>query len=274
MPGLLEDSLKTQTVTIRVQTDGDDVEKIELSANGTMQNALPFAVTVCMEQFSYSASFEVPDAVLDIVNSPDGDLPVITEDVLSLLAAWQRWKNQSSQTAAMSLSANLGPLVVDQSFNFYAGQFDGKQIYAISKDGVSIYWSDDQVVRQDGTPASAEEKELAKTSELLEVLYDIFQNASFTKTQQDKTDTYTMQLDADGMTELAALIAPDSCKLDLTFRSGELTIYVTQGAIHRISFDCAGKVKVVSLEEPASLHGEIEFIDGSVVIPESAGYAL
>ena len=81
-----------------------------------------------MEQFSYSASFEVPDAVLDTVNSPDGDLPVITEDVLSLLAAWQRWKNQSSQTAAMSLSANLGPLVVDQSFNFYAGQFDGKQI--------------------------------------------------------------------------------------------------------------------------------------------------
>ncbi len=171
VPGLSEDSLKTQTVTIRVQTDGDDVEKIELSANGTMQNDLPFAVTVCMEQFSHSASFEVPDAVLATVNSPDGDLPVITEDVLSLLAAWQRWKNQSSQTAVMSLSANLGPLVVDQSFNFYAGQFDGKQIYAISKDGVSIYWSNDQVVRQDGTPASAEEKKLAKTSELLDVLY-------------------------------------------------------------------------------------------------------
>ena len=274
MPGLLEDSLKTQTVTIRVQTDGDDVEKIELSANGTMQNALPFAVTVCMEQFSYSASFEVPDAVLDIVNSPDGDLPVITEDVLSLLAAWQRWKNQSSQTAAMSLSASLGPLVVNQSFSFYAGQFDGKQVYAISKDGVSIYWSGDQIVRQDGTPASAEEKELAKTSELLDVLYVTCQNAAFTKTQQAETDVYTIQLDADGMEELAALIAPDSRKLDLTFRSGELTVQVTQGTIRRISFDCSGKVKVVSLEEPASLHGEIEFIDGSVVIPESAGYAL
>ena len=59
-----------------------------------------------------------------------GGLPVITEDVLSQLAAWQRWKNQSSQTAAMSLSASLGPLVVNQSFSFYAGQFDGKQVYA------------------------------------------------------------------------------------------------------------------------------------------------
>lgn len=76
------------------------------------------------------------------------------------------------------------------------------------------------------------------------------------------------------MAELATLIAPDSQKLDMTFRSGELTIQVTQGEIQRISFDCAGKVKVVSLEENASLHGEIEFIDGSVVIPESAGYAL
>lgn len=174
----------------------------------------------------------------------------------------------------MSLSASLGPLVVDQSFNFYTGQFDGKQIYAISKDGVSVYWSGDQIVRQDGMPASAEEKELAKTSALLDVLYDICQNASFTKTQQNGIEVYTIQLDADGMEELAVRIAPDSRKLDLTFRSGELTIYVTQGAIHRISFDCAGKMKVVSLEKPASLRGEIEFIDGTVVIPESAGYAL
>ena len=227
-----------------------------------------------MEYFSASASFEVPDAVLDTVNSLDGELPVITEDVLSLLAAWQQWKNQSSQTAVMSLSASLGPLVVDQSFNFYTGQFDGKQIYAISKDGVSVYWSGDQIVRHDGMPASAEEKELAKTSALLDVLYDICQNASFTKTQQNGIEVYTIQLDADGMEELAVRIAPDSRKLDLTFRSGELTIYVKQGAIHRISFDCAGKMKVVSLEKPASLRGEIEFIDGTVVIPESAGYAL
>lgn len=170
VPGLSENSLKTQTVTVRVQMDGDDVESIELTADGTLQNSLPFAVTVRMEHFSYSASFEVPDAVLDTVNSLDGEFPVITEDVLSLLAAWQQWKDQSSQTAVMSLSANLGPLVVNQSFNFYAGQFDGKQIYAVSKDGVSVYWSGDQVVRQDGTPASAEEKELAKTSALLDVL--------------------------------------------------------------------------------------------------------
>ena len=274
VPGLSEDSLNTQSVTVQVQLDADKVEKIELSANGTLQNALLFSVTICMEHFSTSASFEVPDAVLATVNSLDGDLPVITEDVLSLLAAWQRWKNRSSQTAAMSLSANLGPLVVNQSFNFYAGQFDGKQIYAISKDGVSIYWSGDQVVRQDGTPASAEEKELAKASELLDVLYVTCQNAAFTKTHQAETDVYTIQLDADGMEDLAALIAPDSRKLDLTFRSGELAIYVTQGEIHRISFDCAEKVKVVSLEENASLRGEIEFVDGSVVIPESAGHAL
>lgn len=274
VPGLSEDLLKTQTVTIRVPTDGDDVEKIELSADGALQNDLPFSVTVCMEHFSNSASFEVPDAVLDAANNLDAELPVITEDVLSLLAAWQRWKNQSSQTAVMSLSANLGPLVVNQSFNFYAGQFDGKQIFAISKDGISIYWSGDQVVRQDGTPASAEEKELVKTSELLEVLYDTCQNAAFTKTQQAETDVYTIQLDADGMERLAALIAPDSRKLDLTFRSGELSVQVTQGSIRRISFDCSGKVKVVSLEESASLHGEIEFVDGTVVIPESAGCAL
>ena len=102
-----------------------------------------------MEYFSASASFEVPDAVLDTVNSLDGELPVITEDVLSLLAAWQQWKNQSSQTAVMSLSASLGPLVVDQSFNFYTGQFDGKQIssreiHRFSNDPVTIcgtfYW--------------------------------------------------------------------------------------------------------------------------------------
>ena len=274
VPGLSEDSLNTQAVTIQVQLDADEVEKIELSADGTLQNALPFAVTVCMEHFSDSESFEVPDAVLATVNSLDGDLPVITEDVLTLLAAWQRWKNQSSQTAFMSLSANLGLLVVNQSFNFYAGQFDGKQVYAINKDGVSIYWSGDQVVRQDGTPASAEEKKLAKTSELLDVLYVTCQNAAFTKTQQAGADVYRIQLDADGMAELAALIAPDSRKLDLTFRSGELHVQVTQGTIRRISFDCSGTVKVVSLEEPASLHGEIEFVDGSVVIPESAGYAL
>lgn len=274
VPELSKDLLKTQTVTVRVQTDGNDVESIELTADGTLQTNLPFSLTVCMKHFSYSASFEMPDAVLATVNHLDDDLPVITEDVLSLLAAWQQWRNQSSQTAVMSLSADLGPLVVNQSFNFYAGQFDGKPVYAISKDGVSVYWSGDQVVRQDGTPASGEEKELAKTSALLEVLYDTCQNAAFTKTQQNGSDIYTIRLDADGMEALAALIAPDSQKLDMTFRSGELTVHVTQGTIRRLSFDCSGKVKVVSLEETASLHGEIEFVDGSVVIPERAGYAL
>ena len=103
VPGLSEDSLSTQSVTVRVQMDADEVEKIELAANGTLQNDLPFSVTIHMEHFSTSASFEVPDAVLDTINRLEGDLPVITEDVLSLLAAWPRWKNQSSQTAVMSL---------------------------------------------------------------------------------------------------------------------------------------------------------------------------
>ena len=139
---------------------------------------------------------------------------------------------------------------------------------------LSVYWSGEQVVRQDGTTASAEEKELAKTSALLDVLCDICQNAVFTRTQQNGSDVYTIQLDADDIEELAALIAPDSQKLDMTFRSGELTVQTAQGVIRQISFDCAGKVNVVSLEENTSLHGEIEFIDGSVVIPESAGDAL
>lgn len=204
----------------------------------------------------------------------DADLPVLTEDVFSLLAAWQHWQRQNTQTAVLSLSANLGLLVVNQSFNFCTGQFEGKQIYAIDRDGVSVYWRGDHIVRPDGMPAAEDEKELAKTSELLDVLYVTCQNAAFTKTQQGETDVYTIQLDADGMAELAALIAPGSRTLDMTFRSGELSVQVTQGKIHRITFDCAGTVRIVSLEESASLHGEIELADGSAVIPESAGRAL
>lgn len=197
-----------------------------------------------------------------------------TKNTLTLLAAWEKWRQQETKAARLSVSADCGPVVADQSLDFYAGQSGKKQIYCISKNGVSLYWSGERVVRQDGTGASEEERQLADTAQLLDILYLACQRSETSKTRQNGTETYTVQLDGETMNTLSAAIAPETSGLNVAFDSGSLTVCVAQGELRSISFRCTGGVRVVVLDTAATLAGSIEFVDRDFAVPENVARAL
>ena len=274
VPALSGSLSEMQSAAVRVRLDGLTVRTIELSAEGTLQNGLALSVSVCMDDITGSADFDIPQAVLDAATDLGGDRPVITEDSLTLLAAWEKWRQQESGTAKLSVCANCGPVVVDQSLDLYVSRSGKQQIYCISKDGLSLYWSGERVVRQDGSAASEEERRLTGSAQLLDILYLACQRSEITKARQDGADAYTVQLDGGTMEEIAAAIAPDTSGLDAAFDSGSLTVCVSRGELRSISFRCTGSVRVVVLDTAASLTGNIEFVDRDITIPESAARAL
>ena len=274
VPALSGSLSEMQSAAVRVRLDGLTVRTIELSAEGTLQNGLALSVSVCMDDITGSADFDIPQAVLDAATDLGGDRPVITEDSLTLLAAWEKWRQQESGTAKLSVCANCGPVVVDQSLDLYVSRSGKQQIYCISKDGISLYWNGERVVRQDGTAASEEERRLTDSAQLLDILYLACQRAEITKTQRDGADAYAVRLDGETMDEIAAAIAPETSESDVSFDSGSLTVCVTRGELSSISFRCTGSVRVVVLDTAASLAGNIEFVDRDLTIPESAARAL
>lgn len=274
LPELSGNLADTQQFTARVTLNGLRAEQIEISASGTLQTGDSFRVILQLDQISDSADFTVPQAVANTAASLSDDLPVITQEWLALLSAWQQWQQQDQVSANISLQADCGPVVVNQSLNFYVKQVSNGQLYCINKDGLSIYWSGDKAVRQDGSTASSEEQKLVNSAQILDLAYLACEEGNFVKSQQGSIVSYTMQLTGDTMNSLAAVVAPDAANLDLSFTEGTLTIRLDNGSITEISFRCAGNVKVVVLETAASLSGTIRFTNQPFTIPDAVQTAL
>lgn len=274
VPELSGNLTDTQQITARVTLSGLSAEQIALSASGNLQSGDSFRVSLQLDQITGSADFTIPQAVTDAAASRSDNLPVITQDWLALLSAWQQWRQQEQTSADITLQADCGPVVVSQSLNFYAKQVSGDQLYCINKDGLSIYWSGSKAVRQDGTAASSEEQKLVSSAQILDLAYLACEEGNFVKSQQGSIVSYTMQLTGDTMNSLAAVVAPDAANLDLSFTEGTLTIRLDSGSITEISFRCAGNVKVVVLETAASLSGTIRFTNQQVTIPDAVRNAL
>lgn len=270
LPEISDEMAQTQAVQVRVQLEGLSVKRISISADGTLSNGLALRVDVSMDNITTYADFDVPDAVVEAAASVSDDLPVITEDALTLFAAWQQWKQQENKATDISLNADCGPVVVEQKLKFYACQ----SIYCISKDTLALYWNGERTIRQDGSAASDDEQKLADMAKLMDIAYLACQDAEFTKDEQQGVTGYTIQLDSSTMHSIAAVIAPESGKLDMTLSSGSITVRIAEGRISGLSFTCEGHVKVVVLDAKAAISGNIEMSDDTLEIPVAVKAAL
>ncbi len=270
LPEISDEMAKTQAVQVRVRLEGLSVKRVDIMADGALNNGLALRVDVSMDNITTYADFDVPDAVMEAAASVPNDMPVITEDALVLFAAWQQWKQQENKAADISLSADCGPVVVEQKLKVYACQ----SIYCISKDALALYWNRERTIRQDGSAASDDEQKLADMAKLMDIAYSACQDADFTKDEQQGVTSYTVQLDSSTMQSIAAVIAPESGKLDMTLSSGSITVRIAEGRISGFSFACEGHVKVVVLDAQAAISGTIEMSDDTIEIPETVKAVL
>ena len=267
----------TQQLTAQLTLRENTVTNITLSADGVLtdDSQTAFSLSVSMDQITDQASFTIPQAVLDAADTAaPAELPTMNQDLMNLMTAWYQWNQQDTHLAEVSLTANCGPVVVNDQLELSSALLDGTTVYGIRKNGLSIYWSDGQLLNQDGTPVSDQQQTPENMAQLLDVAYLICQDGVFTTSQQADGTIYTMGLDGDSMEEIAALIAPDAAALGPELTGGTLTVHVTDGALTGISVELGGNVTVATFSTSVSITGQIAFKDGTVTIPEAVQDAL
>ncbi len=277
MPQTVGDLANTQQLTSQLMLTDQAVTGIEISAQGVLEDGAqtPFSITATMENIEDQASFDIPQVVLDAADSDNAvQLPTMTDDLLTLLTAWYQWNQQDTHLAQVTLTANCGPVVVNDQLELSTANLDGKAVYGIRKNGLCVYWSDGQLLNQDGSTVTADQQSPEELVQLLDIAYVICQNGTFTTTQQSGSTLYTMELTGDSMEEIAEMIAPDAAKLAPELTGGTMTVHVTDGTISGISFDLGGSITIAAFGADVSITGQITFQDGDVTIPEAVQKAI
>ena len=261
-----------QTVSTEVHMEDGTVELITISASGTLKDKqqTPFALDVTLDDFDASTDFSVPDAVLESLDKTDadGELPIITDDLVRMLTGWSNLLHKDTLAADLDISVDCGPVVVKNALRYYRETIDGLAVNCINKSGRNIYFSDGgSVVNATGDEAGDDAKTLTGTTKLLDIVYLVCQNGDFELTREAGTYTYKLTLDERSMDALLQALAPDAAKLDITFEDCYAELTLTDETVSKLSVSCGGAVKVLLTQAGASVSADITFIDDAMPAP-------
>ena len=118
----------TQQLYAQLTLKDNAITNITVSAEGMLSDdaQTTFSLSASMDDIGDQASFVLPQAVLDAADSAEAaQLPAMTEDLMNLMTAWYQWNRQDSYLAEVSLTANCGPVVINDQLELSSAMLDG-----------------------------------------------------------------------------------------------------------------------------------------------------
>ena len=256
-----------------VEYDGELSELI-FDAGGTFTDSgeTPVEVSAVLTAREDSGEKEIPSRVRDRIAEGDAAQAIAGDAVFRLLESWIGLNARDPLTADVSLSADCGPLVLNEDMVWTRTHTGGVDVNSIRKNGRTYYFSTGDVYDESGNKDSGAGTELFSPEDLLTLAYRLCVSGEVRSTENDGVYTYSLTLDGDGMADVAHAILPDTEELDLNFQSGSVQITVTDVGMEDIRFSCAGSVKLMVVDVPVSLRAGLHFGDpseeGGVEIPD------
>lgn len=224
IPTAAEELTDAQVVRIELKESNQELKDIHFIANGTLNNSTKTEIGVdavlTMKEFD-SKSVKIPKEVKNAINKGNrsNNDTELSENLFLLLTAWSELESREVMASELTLTAEGGPLVVNDEFQLFRSDENGEKINCIRKNGKSIYFTEEAICDQNGKPLKKDDEPLVESSELLEIAYQLFLNGDFNCTELDGRYIYTLKLDEDGMKEIANAIAPETEKLDINYES-------------------------------------------------------
>ena len=256
-----------------MEYDGELSELI-FDAGGTFTDSgeTPVEVSAVLTAREDSGEKEIPSRVRDRIAEGDAAQAIAGDAVFRLLESWIGLNARDPLTADVSLSADCGPLVLNEDMVWTRTHTGGVDVNSIRKNGRTYYFSTGDVYDESGNKDSGAGTELFSPEDLLTLAYRLCVSGEVRSTENDGVYTYSLTLDGDGMADVAHAILPDTEELDLNFQSGSVQITVTDVGMEDIRFSCAGSVKLMVVDVPVSLRAGLHFGDpseeGGVEIPD------
>ncbi len=269
VPAALADAAAVQSLSVELRAEGGELMSLRFTDSG----ALTLDARV---DFLHSVKApEIPDDVLHAIANGTADSTVLTEDTLRLINAISSFAAQDELSADLTLSADCGSIVLSDTAQYDQRAIDGQSYGCIRSGTFSFYFSGSRICDADGNSIDASGASLVDSSQLIALSYGLIMNGTAECVRSGSGYLYTLSLDEDGMSALAAAIAPDIKTQSVSFTSGSIEVSVTgEGAVRQIGISCSGALHLILTDAPASLSAVIQPVTREFSFPQPALNAL
>lgn len=220
---------------------GGDVKAELRHALEERDHTLPQAVRSAIESGEYTKAEEVG------------------EQVGRFILTWTELATRDPLDADVSLTANCGPLLLDEKLTWQRTQWNGTRLSCVSHRGARIYYTDDAACTGNGLAVDRGSAAFTDAGKLLHLAYEAFLLGEAEYTETTNGCRYAITLDEAGMLDFAGAIAPETKTLGISFSEGTVRLDVRDGAASSISVQCKGRLRVVRTDVPASVSAYMEF---------------
>ena len=218
-----------QTLKVELVEKDGELKKVRFDSTGTVNDAEKTSIDVSAEltmNESLEENKNIPKPVLDAVKSDEYEVTgELSQDLFRLLFAWMNFEKEETVEMNWEIQADCGSVSVNENGNL----------------------------------ETAKEESAKMPKELLEVLYQICLNGTFSCSSDEEISIYTLNLDAQSMKSLADTIAPKASEMEITYNSGSIQITVEGENFNRFKVIFDGKTKVLKEEIPVSFTADLTF---------------
>ena len=248
------------------------LKELRFTASGSMRDGRPLSLTARLETRD---EWETPDLPEPVHKALAAGETRGAGDLLPLLTAWGRLNLTDPLAARLSLSADCGPLVLNDDLEVFRTWANGKQVVCVQKAGRSLYLSEGSLYSEDGgSVAIGDAGDAAAQAELLGLAYRLCMRGTATCSEQDGGTLYSLRLGPDTLSETARTVLPAAEELDVDFTEGVMEVLVRNGAIETVQLSCGGTLHLLFTDAPASLSCELRVEDRSFALPEAVADAV
>lgn len=277
LPSVADELQDTNVITVKLLTENGQASELCFAGRGTLKD----------ETFDFSASLklydgrqkkiEIPEEVAAAVSAGQYEsTEALSDALLQLSDAWEELQEPDALGANIVLEADCGPIVLNESFDFYHWKNEGTPINSLQKNGYAVYFTDEAVCDSNGNVILDSERGTVEAAKLLDIAYEICMNAGLESSETAEGTIYSVTLDENGMKEVTYAIVPEAKSLDIGFTGGSIQAIVREGKLQNLLISCSGKLEVLLSEADVKIGAELQFTGEEVTetIPEPVKTSL
>lgn len=270
---------RADTLRVELQADGDAAAQLRFSGSGTLSDSAqtPFSVEAVLEfDPPGQKRIPVPEAVRSALADGDTEAAeILSEDVICLVSAWQALLQTDPLEAQLRLSADCGPLTLDDRLDLV--RWGGETpIVSLQKNGYALYFTDTALCDQSGRSISVGQAPAVEAAKLLDIAYEVCMNGQPQRSGAGDMVVYTLALDEEGMRQTMYAIAPAARELDPGLESGSLRVVLRGGELRSLELRCSGTVQVALSDAAVVFEAHITFAQeaSGAQVPQAVRNAL
>ncbi|MBE7002897.1 MAG: hypothetical protein E7425_01250 [Ruminococcaceae bacterium] len=263
LPGGLSAVSETEAVQLDLTLADGEPKDLRIGWNGESGDA-----SASLRLTGRSREHTLPQAVRSAITTGEyANAGQLGDELRELILVWTELATRDPLSAGVALRADCGPLLVNDNLTWQRTQWNGSKLSCVSQRGARIYFTDDAACTGSGAVVDRSGSQFRDTAKLLHLAYEAFLFGEAECARQGDAALYTIRLDEGAMSELAAVIAPETRSMGVSFTEGSIRLSVEDGAAKTISVDCAGGLRVVRTDVPASVGATFTFMDRKFFAP-------